>query len=125
MTQWVTGQTWAVTTLGLPNCRESWVFLAFPVWYQSQCCLRKLSHSLVPRCWDQLSQLAGHNLHPRYLRVTSNVTEKSKKHLWYWYPMTQLSSQSCLQHQESIPLFSILAVGYIVKYIKTDGAYCA
>ena len=59
--------------------------------------------SVPLRRWDQLSQLTGHNLHPTYLRVTSNVTEKYEKYLWYWYPMTQLSSQSCLQHQESIP----------------------
>ena len=109
-------QTWAVTTLGLPNCRESWVFLAFPVWYQSQCCLRKLSHRLVLRRWDQLSQLTGHNLHPTYLRVTSNVTEKYEKYLWYWYPMTQLSSQSCLQHQESIPHLFLTGVLWALKF---------
>ena len=59
--------------------------------------------SVPLRRWDQLFQLTGHNLHPTYLRVTSNITEKYEKYLWYWYPMTQLSSQSCLQHQESIP----------------------
>ena len=82
-------QTWAVTMLGLPNCRESWVFLAVPVWYESQCCLRKLSHRLVPRCWDQLSQLTGHNLYPRYMQVRSNLIKKFARHLWYWYPALQ------------------------------------
>ena len=52
---------------------------------------------------SQLSQITGHNLYPRYLWVTSNVTKKSKKYFWYWYPVTQISSQTCLWHQESIP----------------------
>ena len=99
-----------------PKLSESRVFLAFPVWYQSQCCLRKLSHRLVPRCWDQLSQLTGHNLYLRYLRVTSNVTEKSEKYLWYWYPMTQLTSQSCLRHQESIPHLFLTGVLWALKF---------
>ena len=77
----------------------------------------KLSGVLgVLRRWDQLSQLTGHNLHPTYLRVTSNVTEKYEKYLWYWYPMTQLSSQSCLQHQESIPHFFLTGVLWALKF---------
>ena len=96
---WATDQTWPVTTLGFRNCWESRVFLAIPVLYQSQCCLMKLSHRLVPSCWDQLSQLTGHNLYPRYMQVRSNLIKKSAKHLWYWYPALQsnlfMASSTC------------------------------